>query len=155
MYTEHTNNLYTKVNLSLASDSTALQEHGKYIKDLRASVLHFPLLDDTSLFRGVELSDREIQEMEKHQRFFIPSFTSTSIDPKKAYEKNATLVIKTSYCSRYACTIASDMSKYHSAEKEVLIACYAAFRLERVESVNNKRVVSLFLDDFGSSCDSL
>jgi len=35
-----------------------------YIKELRSAVMEKPLLDDGLLFRGVELSDMEIAEME-------------------------------------------------------------------------------------------
>jgi hypothetical protein len=154
-YTEHTTQKYAQVNLSLASDSVALRDHGKYIKELRASVLGMPLLDDCPLFRGVELSQMEIDQMEKLRRFFIPSFTSTSVDSKKAYDKNATLVINTGFLSRYACTITPELSDYHGAEKEVLIACYSAFQLERVEFVNRKHVINLFLDEHSSSLDKL
>jgi len=154
-YTEHSSELYAKVNLSLASDSKSLNDHGEYIKQLRASVLGTPLLDDCPLFRGVDLSTREIEHMESLKRFFIPSFTSTSVDSARAYDKNATLVIQTGYLSRYACTITPRLSDYHSTEKEVLISCYSAFQLERVEFVNRKHLISLFLDEFGSSLDRL
>jgi len=154
-YTEHTNELYAKINLSLASDSTALNEHGTYIAELRSSVLAMPLLDDSVLYRGVDLSDIEIREMERLGRFFIPSFTSTSTDPDKVYEKDSVLRIKTAYLSRNACSITENLSKYHSTEKEVLIACYSAFQLERVELVGKKNIITLFLDEFGSSCDRL
>jgi len=155
MYTEHTNELYSQVNLSLASDSSTLLEHGPFIKQLRASVLSKPLLDDCTLFRGVELSSLEIGQMEKLQRFFIPSFTSTSIDHAKAYSMNSMLTINTAYMSRFACSITPDLSNYHSTEQEVLIACYSAFRLERVEKVNGKNVLTLFLDEYASANDSL
>jgi len=154
-YTEHTNDLYSKVNIALASDSPKLEEHGGFIKQLRASVLAKPLLDDTVLFRGVELSGIEIEQMEKLKRFFIPSFTSTSVDPKKAYEKNSVLNVRTEYLSRFACSITPELSMYHSTEQEVLIACYSAFVLDRVEKVNGKNVLTLFLDEFGSVNDRL
>jgi len=73
-YTEHTSNLYAKVNLSLASDSATLKEHAKYIEDLRGAILSMPLLDDGPFFRGVDLSDLEIQEMEKAQTIFYSKF---------------------------------------------------------------------------------
>jgi len=153
LYTEHTNDLYSHVNLSLASDSSSISEHADFIKELRASVLSKPLLDDGLFYRGVDLSKMEINEMEKLQQFFIPSFTSTSIDPSKAYSKNSMLHIKTSYMSSYACSITPELSNYHSGEQEVLIACYSAFRLQRVEHVNGKNVITLFLDDIASSND--
>jgi len=155
LYTEHTNDTYTKVNLSLASDSPALSVHGPFIKELRASVLAKPLLDDCTLFRGVDLSKMEIDQMEKLQRFFIPSFTSTSVDSTMAYTKSSMIVIKTAYMSRFACSITPELSNYHNTEKEVLIACYSAFSLERVENVNGISVVTLFLDEIASSNDTL
>jgi len=118
-YTEHTNELYSKINLSLASDSGVLSKHADFIKQLRASVVELPLLDDCTLFRGVDLSQIEINEMEKLQRFFIPSFTSTSVDSSKAYNKSALIHIKTSYMTRYACSITSELSNYHSKKRGV------------------------------------
>jgi len=152
-YTEHTSDLYTQVNLSLAADSTTLAEHSYFINELRASVINTPLLDTGTFFRGVDLSDMEIEHMERLGRFFIPSFTSTSIDSQKAYSKKAMLHVKTSYLTKYACSVTSEHSNYHSTEQEVLLACYCAFQLEKIESVNGKKIVTLFLDDFASSCD--
>jgi len=155
MYTEHSSDLYSRVNLSLASDSTKMVEHADFINQLRASVLAVPLLDYGTLFRGVDLSDIEIKEMEKLGRFFIPSFTSTSIDPQKAYSKNAMFHIKTQFLTRYACTVTNEYSSYHSTEQEVLLACYCAFQLERIEMVNSTKIVTVFLDDFASGCDKV
>jgi len=155
LYTEHTNNLYSKINLSLASDSGVLSEHAQYIPQLRASILSQPLLDNSPFYRGVDLSDKETDQMEKLGTFFIPSFTSTSIDRQKAYDKSALVVIDTTYMCKYGCSITERLSNYHSAEKEVLFACYSAFRLSRIEKVNSKTIVSLFLDDMNSSADKI
>eukprot|EP01124_Arcella_intermedia_P009666 TRINITY_DN16320_c0_g1_i2.p1 TRINITY_DN16320_c0_g1~~TRINITY_DN16320_c0_g1_i2.p1 ORF type:complete len:120 (+),score=23.56 TRINITY_DN16320_c0_g1_i2:163-522(+) len=97
----------------------------------------------------------EIDEMEKLKKFFIPSFTSTSIDPKMAYAKNSLLHIKVPFLSKFACSITEELSDYHSSEREVLLACYSAFWLERVERVNGKNVITLFLDESSSSCDAI
>lgn len=139
--------------MSLASDSNALQEHGEYINQLRASILSQPLFEDCAFYRGCEMSKQEIDEMEKLQRFFIPSFTSTSIDRTKAYSKNSLFVIHAPYLTKFACSITEKLSNYHSTEKEVLFACYSAFQLIRVEKVNNQNIISLFLDDLASSSD--
>lgn len=154
-YTDHTTSLYSHVNLSLASDSHVLRKHGEYIQDLRSSILSLPLLDDGPFYRGVDMSKREVDRMEELKHFFIPSFTSTSIDRTRAYSKTAMLVIKTSFSSKYACSITPDLSKFYHDEKEVLIACYSAFFLERVEKVNNTNVITLWLDEFSSSSDNL
>lgn len=104
-YTDHTNNLYIDVNLALAADSPYLKTKAEFIGELRASILAQPLLDDGILYRGVDMSKREITEMETLKHFFIPSFTSTSIDKDKAYAKSALLIIKTPFCCKYACSI--------------------------------------------------
>eukprot|EP01098_Paradermamoeba_levis_P008241 TRINITY_DN3418_c0_g1_i3.p1 TRINITY_DN3418_c0_g1~~TRINITY_DN3418_c0_g1_i3.p1 ORF type:complete len:170 (-),score=29.12 TRINITY_DN3418_c0_g1_i3:49-558(-) len=147
-YTEHTSDLYSQVNFSLASDSSALEKYADYIKELRATVLATPLLENPGVFfRGVDLSALERNQMEKLGKFFIPSFTSTSIDPSKCYSKSATLHIRTSFFSKYACSITSEHSNYYESEREVLLVCYSAFQLERIELVGGKHVVTLFLDD--------
>lgn len=76
-YTDHTNEKYAQINFALAADSPVLSEHGGYIADLRASILNQPFLEHTNLYRGVDLSDEEVEHMEKLNTFFIPSFTST------------------------------------------------------------------------------
>lgn len=154
-YTDHDSKLFSYVNLSLASDSNVLQTHGAYIQNLRSSILSFPLLDEGPFYRGVNLSQREIDEMEALKHFFIPSFTSTSVDRSCAYAKSALLVVKTCFSSKYACSITPQLSKFYHDEKEVLIACYSSFFLEKVERVNNTNIITLWLDEFSSSSDSL
>jgi len=155
LYTEHTNDLYAKVNLSLAADSPLLEEHSAFIPQLRGSILSQPLLEDPPFYRGVDLSELEINQMEKLGTFFIPSFTSTSLEREKAYEKSALVVIDTPYLCRYGCSITEKLSNYYGKEKEVLFACYCAFRLSRIEKVNQKIIVSLFLDEMLSSADKI
>eukprot|EP01126_Amoeba_proteus_P015361 TRINITY_DN1690_c0_g1_i10.p1 TRINITY_DN1690_c0_g1~~TRINITY_DN1690_c0_g1_i10.p1 ORF type:complete len:226 (-),score=30.19 TRINITY_DN1690_c0_g1_i10:82-759(-) len=154
-YTEHQTQLYAKVNLALAADSPVLSEYGEYIKQLRSSVLSQPLMDDSLLYRGVDMSRTEIEEMEKLKNFFIPSFTSTSLDRDKAYNKSALLVINTPFCCKNACSITSQLSRYYSTEREVLIACYSAFTLERVEKIGSTHIITLYLDEHMSVLDTL
>ena len=82
IYTEHKLDLYARINLALASDAPALRQHGEFIKELRHSVLSLPLLSHRRLFRGVDMSEQELRRMEGTGRFFIPSFTSTSVRPR-------------------------------------------------------------------------
>eukprot|EP01124_Arcella_intermedia_P018088 TRINITY_DN25054_c0_g1_i1.p1 TRINITY_DN25054_c0_g1~~TRINITY_DN25054_c0_g1_i1.p1 ORF type:complete len:232 (-),score=54.69 TRINITY_DN25054_c0_g1_i1:17-712(-) len=154
-YSEHTNNTYAQVNLSLASDSTKLEEYGEYIDHLRAAVLSRPLLDDGLLYRGVSLSQIEMDQMERLRSFFIPSFTSTSIEMGKIYDKNTILIIKTAYMSKYGCSMTEECSDYYSTEREVLLACYSAYYLEKIEKVNSKNYISLYLDESSSCLDAL
>ena len=146
-YTDHTTQHFAKINLALASDSNKLEEYKDYVPQLRAAILSQPLLEDCILYRGVDLSDIEMAEMERLKTFYIPSFTSTSVDPTRAYKKLTTMVIKVPYGSKYACSITEQLSKYHSEEKEILLSCYSAFHLERVERDNGTTILSLFLDE--------
>lgn len=146
-YTDHVTEHFARVNLSLAADSTRLATYADYIPELRASILSQPLLDDVEVFRGVELTNAEIAHMEATQEFFIPSFTSTSVDPTKAYQRSAIMQIQLPYACKYACTITEDLSAHYHAEREVLLSCYSAFRMRRVEKVNNTTILSLYLDE--------
>lgn len=155
-YTDNTNGMYREINLALAADSgPGLQQHGAFIQQLRASILSKPLLEPGPFFRGVQLSQKEIDHMEFMKHFFIPSFTSTSVNSAMAYDKNATLCISTSYCSKYACSVTADLSKFYSTEKEVLLPCYTAYTLQRTEFVNKKHLLSLHIDEYSSSLDAL
>ena len=154
-YTNHPTEHYAKVNLALASDSSTLEKYSNYIPQLKSSILAKPLFDDGIVYRGVELSSKEIEQMERLKSFFIPSFTSTSIDSQKAYQKSSMMVIKLPYACSYACSITQDLSKYYNDEREVLLSCYSAFHLERIEYVNNKHIVSLYLDEHLSALSNL
>jgi len=48
-----------------------------------------------------------------------------------------------------------ELSAYHATERETVIACYTAYRLERVERVNGVRFVTLALNDYLSALDAL
>ena len=146
-YTDHTSQYFAKINFALASDSNKLGEYKDYIPQLKASILSQPLLEDCILYRGVDLSEMEIAEMERLKSFYIPSFTSTSTDSSRAYKKLATMVIKVPYGCKYACSITEQLSKFHSEEKEILLSCYSAFHLERVERDNGTTILNLFLDE--------
>ena len=146
-YTEHTTSHYARVNLALAADTDGLVNFGEYVSQLRASISARPLLDDGIVYRGVELSREEIDQMEKLQNFFIPSFTSTSVERSKAYDKPSMMVIKLPYATPYACSITAELSRYHEQESEVLLSCYSAFRLERIEQDGHKKIISLYLDE--------
>jgi hypothetical protein len=104
---------------------------------------------------GVDLSAREVQEMETQRNFFIPSFTSTSLDSQKAYSKSALLVLKLPFGCKYACSITEELSKFYNEEREVLLACYSAYTLERVEVVGGTKILTLYLDEFLTSLPRL
>lgn len=156
-YTEHTTRHYAKVNLSLAADSPTLREHGHYIKQLRASIgkCSGGILPYDTLYRGVDLSAVELERMEALGSFYIPSFTSTSIDRGKVYDKTGLFVIRTNHTSNQACLITPELSKYFNEEQEVLLACYSAYQLMRVEHVGKTKILSLYLDDYLSTLSQI
>lgn len=153
LYTDHTTDYFAKVNLSLAADSPSLKEHGTYIKELRSSIgrCSSGILPYEKLYRGVDLSEKELDRMEGLGSFYIPSFTSTSVERDKAYNKNSAFVIRLNPASTLACEITAALSDFYGEEREVLLACYSAFHLERIEKVGPTRMISLYLDDYLSS----
>ena len=76
-------------------------------------------------YRGVDLSDRELLQMETLRDFYIPSFTSCSSNPNMAYDKNAKIIVKT-HNTRNAATI---------TEVPVFVCCF-----ERPRAVGNETV---------------
>jgi len=65
------------------------------------------------------------------------------------------MIIKVPYACKYATSITEALSRYHNEEKEVLLSCYSAYILERVELVNNKKFIHLYLDEHFTSLPSL
>eukprot|EP01006_Ploeotia_vitrea_P019644 TRINITY_DN5185_c0_g1_i1.p1 TRINITY_DN5185_c0_g1~~TRINITY_DN5185_c0_g1_i1.p1 ORF type:complete len:235 (-),score=11.99 TRINITY_DN5185_c0_g1_i1:93-797(-) len=149
-YTEHTTQHCTKVNLCLACDSPQLSEHGLFVRQLNHAIVNSPLdICADAVYRGVLLSPTEIAKMEEHKHFFIPSFTSTSVDRSKCYSKEHLLVIKPGWTQR-AASITAEMSPYYDSEREVLLGSYTSFWLERIEKVNDQQVLTLAVDDHAS-----
>jgi len=70
----------SKVNLALASDTPMLKDYAKYIRDLKFCIGKYGKGYTGVLYRGVTLSDEEIEAFEKlgNDPFYIPSFTSAS-----------------------------------------------------------------------------
>jgi len=78
-----------------------------------------------TVWRGLDLSPIEILTYGFKKIFYIPSFVSTSIDPKKAFEdKNTTIEIDISEFKEYLCLIGKEQSIFFTSERECLISCY-------------------------------
>jgi len=76
VFKHRSNNVYGKVNLSLASDDKAkLRYYRDFIKKLRASIIVQPLLDDGTYFWGVDMPKTEIKNMELLQKFLYSNFS--------------------------------------------------------------------------------
>jgi len=90
----------------------------------------------TKLFRGIELSDIEINEMIRNNIFYIPSFTSTSYDFKKCFNnKNTIIYIENSNLNKYGMNVVN-YSQYN--ESEVLLNCYNKYEFIKEEYINGK-----------------
>ena len=77
------------------------------------------------------------------------------MSPDKAYSKNTLIVVEHRYASLYGCSITPELSRYAEQEEEVLLACYSAFQLQRVERCNKQTIVSLYLHDYYSALPDL
>ena len=57
--------------------------------------------------------------------------------------------------SLYGCSITPELSRYAEQEEEVLLSCYSAFQLQRVERCSSRCVVTLHLSDYFSGLPSV
>lgn len=126
MYTGGADWFCSKVNIALACDyQPGIQTHHMYIRQLKYCCGKMKGWKGP-LFRGIDLSDLELDEMKKLKRFYLPSFTSASKDKNKAFSKTHVLVLECSDAS-WTIEMTEELSKYHAAEQEVLISCYTLF----------------------------
>ncbi|CAF1203521.1 unnamed protein product [Adineta steineri] len=150
-YTSEGGWLCSKINTALNSDSQQLcsYEYSSYIKQLKYSIWNSPMRFSGTVFRGVELSSKEIELYEASTGpFFIPSFVSTSKTQSKAFnDKNVLLHIEISPDVRKFCMeMTPPFSDYN--EDEILISCYSVYLYERTEKSNNQRIIKLRRLDF-------
>ena len=84
------------------------------------------------LYRGVDLSEKELQEMESLGTFFLPSFTSTSKDREKAFGTKSHVLIIDAADARWTLEMNNELSIFHATENEVLLSCYSLFKLKAI-----------------------
>jgi len=119
----------TKVNLALASDSPkGLQEHAQYICELMYCIKRYGEGFDGVLYRGVNLSTREVTAYEEtgDTPFYIPSFTSASTT--NGFEQKNTLI--RIHCKKnkgFALKIREEWTPFPD-EHEVLLCCYNVYK---------------------------
>jgi len=134
-YTTHESWYCTKINLLLASDSDDMKDQCDYIKQLiwcikkLASI--YPILE-TRVFRGNQCSLEEYNAYKLNENLYIPSFLSSSKNPKKFYQAeshNTLMVINLKYIPNNAFVVNAKYSIYSEEEEEVLFGCYSKFRV--------------------------
>lgn len=104
------------------------------------------------LIVGVDLSPKEIASYESSDRFFIPSFTSTS--KTSPFEgKNTIFHVDISpQWSKFCMEITPELTDYPS-EDEILFSCYNVYRYHRTEKCGDQRIIKLCLLDYEQNFD--
>jgi len=134
----------TEVNLALAADHLpSLEKNGPFIAKLNDAIVNLGQHLSGVVYRGVELSDHELQKMLSMGTFFLPSFTSTSLDNAVAqsgdFEKNTLLIFDVS--DAFGLPITDEMSIFE--EEEVLLASYTQVQLTNHAIVSGRNIVNL------------
>jgi len=113
-YTEDITWFCSIVNFALATDSPALYEMGEYVRDLQYCIYSLGKITDGVAYRGVNLTETELMHYEREQGpFYIPSFTSASLNSEMAFKKNSRLIIHTREDKGHGLYIKPEWSKYH------------------------------------------
>lgn len=146
-YTTHDSWYCTKINLLLAADSIDLKDHKEYITKLiwcikKLAKIH--PITETKCYRGYDCSKEEFDSYKLEENLFIPSFLSSSKNPKKFYQAsnhNTLMVINLLYRPNNAFVVNEKYSIYSEQEEEVLFSCYSKFRVKKKSThykFNNK-----------------
>jgi len=136
-YTTHDSWYCSKINLLLAADSSDIEEHADYIKKLIWSIRKLATIHpikENRVYRGYECSKEEYDSYKLEENFYIPSFLSSSKNPKKFYQAsnhNTLMVINLNYRPNNAFVVNEEYSIYSQQEEEVLFCCYTKFRVKR------------------------
>ena len=136
-YTTHDSWYCSKINLLLAADSIDLNEHSEYIAHLLWCIKKLAILypiKENRCYRGYDCSDEEFNSYKLGEYFYIPSFLSSSKNPKKFYQAcnhNTLMVIDLFYRPNNAFVVNEKFSIYAENEEEVLFSCYSRFKVTK------------------------
>ena len=140
-YTTHDSWYCSKINLLLAADSVDLKDHADYIRKLRWCIrklaIEYPI-KESKCYRGYDCSKEEFDAYKIGENFYIPSFLSSSKNPKKFYQAsnhNTIMIINLDYRPNNAFLVTGKFSIYAEQEEEVLFSCYSKFRVKK-KSIN-------------------
>ena len=136
-YTNHETGYCTTINLLLAADGSNLLKHSEYIRKLEWSIssmsFKYPCKTKRT-YRGLWLTETEFNSYLEGEFQYIPSFLSTSRNPKKFYKNkkvNCLMVFKIDCCARKAFEVGKEFSKYENEEEETLFSCYNKFKIQK------------------------
>lgn len=131
-----------QVNFALATDwGPKLSEHQRYIRRLKYCIGKMPGWNGP-LWRGLDLSDVELQTMKDLGRFYIPSFTSATKNKKKAFGGGTVLAIDAASAT-WTLEMTKELSPVYFEEEEVLLTCNTLFDYKSSHIENGKTVVNL------------
>lgn len=135
-YTNHETGFCTKLNWLLASGVPSLLDQGPSIKKLDFAITalarKFPAKSDRT-YRGLWLNETEFEAYPIGKFIYIPSFMSTSRNPKKFYRNpkiNCLIIVKIECHPLRAFEVGEEFSKYYKQEEETLFSCYNKFKVE-------------------------
>merc|ERR1712008_87522 len=101
-----------------------LLEHGMYIRHLKYCCGKMQGYSG-EVYRGVDMSRKEVGQMKSLGSFYIPSFMSTSTDKYCFHQKYIT------DNRRVGCTldfVDEQHAEYQDSESELLISCYTKYQ---------------------------
>lgn len=134
-YTNHETGFCTTINLLLAADGSRLKDHADYIRKLDQSIkilaYQYPCKTKRT-FRGLWMSETEFNSYLEGEFQYIPSFLSTSRNPKKFYKNkgiNCLMVFRIENHPHRAFEVGKEFSKYEKEEEETLFSCYNKFKI--------------------------
>jgi len=136
-YTNHETGFCTKLNWLLASGVKRLLEYSSDIKKLDFAITSLARTYPRKVkktYRGLWLNEIEFEAYPLDKFIYIPSFMSTSRNPKKFYKNqriNCLIIIKIECKARRAFEVGAGFSKYYKEEEETLFSCYNKFKVER------------------------
>jgi hypothetical protein len=129
-YTSEDNWFCTRINLYLAIDTALLENYSKYIKELKCCIGWQQPKYKGLCYRGAFMSPFEIWTYQFKGRFYIPSFTSTSIKKDvavKTFKGNTLFEIDTTAFNRFTTLIQNNQTVYQT-ENENLLSCYNVYQ---------------------------
>jgi len=131
-----------QANFALGLDyAPMLEQHAMYIRHLKYCIGKMPGYKGP-LWRGMVLSNIELNEMKALKQFYVPSFTSATKNKNKPFPGNAVLALDCSDAT-WTLEMTQELSPVYFNEEEVLISCYTLFEYVSDAEENGKRIINL------------
>lgn len=159
----------TRINLLLAADmlDSAHPEYSIFVKQLKCCIGWQTPKFKGYVYRGALHSPLEIFVFAFKRRFYIPSFTSSSVYPERCFytpwkegiskgkynHQNVKFEINTSEFPDFTTLIQKEQTE-HKSEMECLISCYNIFEWSGYRYENGVPIVTLKILDYNKFNDT-